>query len=271
MNLNGERRKVKCFMCTHWVHLLRTSLSDCSLVLTPSHQKNKKVRKNCHCGEAAVASSAHYFTTQFSLWTWSLVLHINGISLSEGIFTSWNLSWIHQVELPHINIQGGPTTFLQQPPLLNYRISQWACRSKEHGQKWTSKGALPRRHFIFPLAFQRSLCFGKTVGWGKLGTFLFYKVFLLERHLQFLVLKNKIQDFPRSSVVKNSPVNAGDSGSILTQEDPLEKEMATHSSILAWKIPWTAVVSKNRSFWTFQGCHVAKGGLGSFKLPMKYA
>ena len=28
-------------------------------------------------------------------------------------------------------------------------------------------------------------------------------------------------------------------GSILVQEDPLEKEMATHSSILAWEIPWT--------------------------------
>ena len=27
----------------------------------------------------------------------------------------------------------------------------------------------------------------------------------------------------------------------LGQEDPLEKERATHSSILAWKIPWTAV------------------------------
>ena len=25
----------------------------------------------------------------------------------------------------------------------------------------------------------------------------------------------------------------------LNQEDPLEKEMATHSSILAWEIPWT--------------------------------
>ena len=25
----------------------------------------------------------------------------------------------------------------------------------------------------------------------------------------------------------------------LNQEDPLEEEMATHSSILAWKIPWT--------------------------------
>ena len=28
-------------------------------------------------------------------------------------------------------------------------------------------------------------------------------------------------------------------GSILGQEDPLEEGMATHSSILAWRIPWT--------------------------------
>ena len=28
-------------------------------------------------------------------------------------------------------------------------------------------------------------------------------------------------------------------GSILDQEDPLEEGMATHSSILAWGIPWT--------------------------------
>ena len=26
---------------------------------------------------------------------------------------------------------------------------------------------------------------------------------------------------------------------VLDQEDPLEEKMATHSSILAWKIPWT--------------------------------
>ena len=30
-----------------------------------------------------------------------------------------------------------------------------------------------------------------------------------------------------------------DPGSIPGQEDPLEKEMATRSSILAWEIPWT--------------------------------
>jgi len=40
-------------------------------------------------------------------------------------------------------------------------------------------------------------------------------------------------------VVKNLPANIGDTVSILGQEDPLEGEMATHSSILAWKIPWT--------------------------------
>ena len=40
-------------------------------------------------------------------------------------------------------------------------------------------------------------------------------------------------------VVKNLPANTGDSGFILGQEDPLEKQMATHSSILAWEIPWT--------------------------------
>ena len=45
--------------------------------------------------------------------------------------------------------------------------------------------------------------------------------------------------FPGGSVVKNPPTNATDAGSILGQEDPLEKEMATRSSILAWEIPWT--------------------------------
>ena len=45
--------------------------------------------------------------------------------------------------------------------------------------------------------------------------------------------------FPGGSEVKPSACNAGDLGLILGWEDPLEKEMATHSSILAWKIPWT--------------------------------
>ena len=39
--------------------------------------------------------------------------------------------------------------------------------------------------------------------------------------------------------VQDSTCNAGDPGSVPGQEDPLEKEMATHSSILSWEIPWT--------------------------------
>ena len=39
-------------------------------------------------------------------------------------------------------------------------------------------------------------------------------------------------------MVKNLPANVGDLDLIPGQEDLLEKEMATHSSILAWRIPW---------------------------------
>ena len=41
------------------------------------------------------------------------------------------------------------------------------------------------------------------------------------------------------SVVKNLPAVQEMWVISLDQEDPLEKGMATHSSILAWKIPWT--------------------------------
>ena len=39
-------------------------------------------------------------------------------------------------------------------------------------------------------------------------------------------------------MVKNLPANAGDKGSIPGSGRSLEEEMATHSSILAWEIPW---------------------------------
>ena len=48
-------------------------------------------------------------------------------------------------------------------------------------------------------------------------------------------------------MVKSSTVNAGDirdAGLIPGREVPLEEEMATHSSILAWRIPWTEELGK---------------------------
>ena len=52
-------------------------------------------------------------------------------------------------------------------------------------------------------------------------------------------------DFPAGTVIKIPPDNArdmGDPGSIPGEKDLLEKGMATHSSILAWRIPWTGAL-----------------------------
>ena len=54
-----------------------------------------------------------------------------------------------------------------------------------------------------------------------------------------LELTSPVLGLPGGSDGKEAACNVGDPGSILDQEDPLEKEMATHSSILVWKIPWT--------------------------------
>jgi len=50
--------------------------------------------------------------------------------------------------------------------------------------------------------------------------------------------QKRSRGFPGAAVVKNPPANAGD----ITEagrEDLIKEEMATHSSILAWRIPWT--------------------------------
>ena len=44
-------------------------------------------------------------------------------------------------------------------------------------------------------------------------------------------------DFPDGSMVKSLPANAGEWVLSLGLEDSLEKEMAIHSSVLAWEIP----------------------------------
>ena len=59
--------------------------------------------------------------------------------------------------------------------------------------------------------------------------------------VDLLLSVNLITDrgFPDSSDGKASAYNAGDPVRSVGREDPLEKEMATHFSIHAWKIPWT--------------------------------
>ena len=46
-------------------------------------------------------------------------------------------------------------------------------------------------------------------------------------------------DFPVAQIVNNLPATQKTGVQSLGWEDPLKKEMATHSGILAWRIPWT--------------------------------
>ena len=68
-------------------------------------------------------------------------------------------------------------------------------------------------------------------------------------------------------MVKNPPANAGEETpktwvQSLSWADPLQEEMATHSSILAWKIPWIKETGRLKSTFTFT-YRVKEGGAES--------
>ena len=59
-----------------------------------------------------------------------------------------------------------------------------------------------------------------------------------------------LMGFPGGSVVKETAYNAGDARGMVQSlgwEDPLEQGMATHTSILAWRIPWTEEPGRRQS------------------------
>ena len=66
-------------------------------------------------------------------------------------------------------------------------------------------------------------------------SFHFVAAFMAHRFLICLISEG----FPCDSADKEPACNAGDLGSIPSLGRPLEKEKATHSSILVWRIPWT--------------------------------
>ena len=60
-------------------------------------------------------------------------------------------------------------------------------------------------------------------------------------------------DFPVAQMVKNLPAMKETRVRSLGREDPLEKGMAIHSSILAWGIPWTVKPGGLYSTWGHKG------------------
>ena len=72
---------------------------------------------------------------------------------------------------------------------------------------------------------------------NNIKIFVWFTLGPRQRHL----VSVEKRGFPGGSMVKNPPANAGAMGEVqsLGWGDPLGEEMATHSSILAWQIPWT--------------------------------
>ena len=60
-------------------------------------------------------------------------------------------------------------------------------------------------------------------------------------------------NFPGGPVVKNLPAMQEMPVRSLGQEDPLEKRTDTHSSILAWEIPWTEELGEKQFIWLQKG------------------
>ena len=67
--------------------------------------------------------------------------------------------------------------------------------------------------------------------------------------------KKRFRGFTGGSLIKSLPASAGGVGSILAQDDPLQEEVAPHSSILAWRIPWTAEPGRLQSMGSQRAGH----------------
>ena len=72
-----------------------------------------------------------------------------------------------------------------------------------------------------------------------------------------------------NQTVKNLPANAGDMVESLGWENPLEKELATHSSICAWGLSWTEEPGRLQSKGLQRGRHdcVTEHNHDKFYLP----
>ena len=86
---------------------------------------------------------------------------------------------------------------------------------------------------------------------GRLFTRYFsFNIFIVpDCRAAFIMLIIQTKDFP-GETVKHLPTMQETRVQSLGWEDSLEKEMTTHSSTLAWKIPWTEEPGRPQSMWS---------------------
>ena len=78
---------------------------------------------------------------------------------------------------------------------------------------------------------QYSWCFHIQCNWDQIFFYTFFNQGMID--LQYSPLAQQVKNLPAMQETQETWLQS------LGQEDPLEEEIATQSSILAWKIPWT--------------------------------
>ena len=161
----------------------------------------------------------------FDLFNLALLVFINkvrmGILNKPCVPVIWDALWSSPPPGPFLQegagagpaVDTGPAVCGPSPPCGRYRTRWGPGAGREGGSADTADMVLP-------------LC-----GWRR-GERLFPVLFLEEPY-------SSPWGFPGGSVVKNLPSMQETWVPSMGQEDALEDEMATHSSILAWRIPWT--------------------------------
>ena len=127
--------------------------------------------------------------------------------------------------------------------------AEWVAISFSRGSSWPRDGSLGLPHCRQTLYCLSYL--GSSV--------LKVKGFQFKKKIKWVeITQLSTLGFPSSSDSNASTCNAGDLSSIPGCEEPLEKEMATHSSILAWKIPWTEEPGRLYSPWGLKESDMTK-------------
>ena len=173
------------------------------------------------------------------LWWLILCVNVTGLRGAQVAFKTLFLGVSVRVSFKEISIWICRLTIADCP-----RQGQWASSLSVDGlnrSKWWRKGEfVPLIELGLPSSSACGHLWPLYSDWGlhqRLAWFLSLQVWNGTTHHQ---LSLQMADCETSHTVeKNLPAVGETSVRFLGQEDSLEKEMATHSGILAWRIPWT--------------------------------
>ena len=153
------------------------------------------------------------------MWNWTVQLHLTGRCFSIVNSRILHSRWLDESTVRRNHGYGGLASYMR----INFHVIQGS--SVVHFQKYSPCKA--EKIFI---------------------NFYLFEVFVYAFNYQKLCLKFQVQvqlgsiwwlGIPDSSVVKNLPAMQRMQALSLGQEDTVEEEMATQSTILVWEIPWT--------------------------------